>query len=91
MPLHVHSTAGERHDASVVRRIRVVAWAEPQALPRILNPFVLHGLAPRRLVALESEGLLTVRMEIANLEEQRLRIIAEKLRSSFLVTEVQVS
>jgi acetolactate synthase regulatory subunit len=71
-------------------RFDIVARADPQTLIRLLNAFAQRGLRPNRVMATESNGLVTVRIEIPDLSEQQGQIIAEKMRSSFLVETVRV-
>lgn len=71
-------------------RFDIVALADPQTLIRLLNPFAQLGLRPSHVKAVESNGLVTVRIELPDLSEQHGRIIAEKMQSSLLVETVRV-
>ena len=71
-------------------RFDIIARADPQTLPRLLNPFAQIGAMPSRVSAVEASELLTVRIDQPELGEQEARIIAEKMRSSVLVETVRV-
>ena len=71
-------------------RFDIVARADPQTLPRLLNSFAQIGMMPSRVSAVEADDLLTVRIDQPELGEQQARIIAEKMRCSVLVEAVRV-
>lgn len=66
------------------------ARRDPQVLPRVLNFFAQIGEVPRRVVV-EAAAEVTIIIEVAGLGDHQLAIIAEKMRSSFLVTDVEFS
>lgn len=71
-------------------RFDIIARADPQTLPRLLNPFAQIGMVPKRVNAAEADDLLTVRIDQPALGEQQARIIAEKMRGSVLVEAVRL-
>lgn len=71
-------------------RFDLVIRKDPQALIRALNYFAQIGLSPRRVRSVEAEATLSVRIEQPDLPDHQARIIAEKMRSSFLVDAVHV-
>ena len=73
-----------------VGHFTIRAQSDPQTLPRLLNYFAQLGEIPRRVVA-DIDGEVTVAIDVAGLGEHQLEIIAEKMRSSFLVTAVELS
>lgn len=71
-------------------RFTIRARPDPQTLPRLLNYFAQVGEIPRRVVAdIDTEA--TIAIDIVGLSDHQLEIIAEKMRSSFLVTAVELS
>ena len=71
-------------------RFDIVARADPQTLPRLLNPFAQIGVMPSRVSAVGADDLLTVRIVQPGLGEQQARIIAEKMRCAVLVEAVHL-
>lgn len=69
---------------------KVVARDDPQSLIRMLNFFSQVGLTPKRVSAVEANSLIAIRIEQPGLGEHQAHIIAEKMRSSFLVEDVCV-
>lgn len=60
--------------------LRVCADADPGALARILICFQTLNVVPRRVVAeLETRETLRVRIDVTNLTEQQLSLIAAKV------------
>ncbi len=68
----------------------VVAYADPQVLVRIVDYFARLGVMPSRLTAVESGGLVIIRIEQNGLGEDQARLIAEQIRGSALVETVHV-
>jgi hypothetical protein len=66
------------------------ARRDPQVLPRLLNYLAQLGEVPRRVVA-DIDTEVMVAIDVAGLSDHQLEIIAEKMRSSFLVTAVELS
>jgi hypothetical protein len=71
-------------------RFDIIAHADPQTLIRLLNYFAVVGLFPTLVNAVEAGGMVSVRIELADLDEKQARIIAEKMRSSVLAETVSV-
>ena len=71
-------------------RFDIVARADPQVLTRLLNHFAQLGLLPSRVKATEADGLVRMRIEQPDLDEQKARIIAEKIQSSVLVEAIRI-
>lgn len=68
----------------------IVAQADPQTLPRVINYFAQLGLVPRRVSAAVVNGLITMHIEQPGMSEHSARVVAEKMRSAILITAVRV-
>ncbi|WP_155986397.1 hypothetical protein [Novosphingobium resinovorum] len=73
------------------RKFRVLASAEPQALPRLIGLIAQIGLTPTSLCAKATGDLITITIDQSGLNEQQAAVIAEKMRSLVLVLDVQLS
>src|SRR5688500_1307322 len=61
-------------------RLRVHAECDPSTLPRVLANFQNLNILPRRIVAeLSAPDELYVEIDVIDLSEHRLRVIAEKI------------
>lgn len=70
-----------------VLRLRVVAEADSGALLRVLERFHNLGVLPRRVIAeFTSADALSIQVDIAGVEENRMTLIAEKVGQIPLVS-----
>jgi hypothetical protein len=70
-------------------RLRVTAEPDPQALARVLERFQNLNILPRRVVACfpDSQPILHIQVDVAGLTEERLSLIAAKVREATCVLE----
>lgn len=73
-----------------ISRFEVVARPDPQTLARLVNFFAQRGLVPRSVRATENGGLLRVMIEQHGLALHEAGIVADKMRTSWLVEEVRL-
>lgn len=71
-----------------VSRFDVVARRDPQTLARLINYFAQRALIPRMVEAREADGMMLVRIEQEGLSIHEAGIVADKMRSNWLVEEV---
>lgn len=70
-----------------VLRLRVIAEADSGALLRVLERFHNLGVLPRRVIAeFTSADALSIQVDIAGVEENRMTLIAEKVGQIPLVS-----
>ncbi len=71
-----------------VLRLKVVAEADSGALMRVLERFQNLGVLPRRVIAeFTTTDSMSIQVDIAGIEEQRLTLIAAKLGQIPCVTQ----
>jgi hypothetical protein len=67
-------------DSLSVLRLKVVAEADSGALLRVLERFHNLGVLPRRVIAeFTSTDALSIQVDVAGVEENRLTLIAAKI------------
>jgi hypothetical protein len=74
-----------------VHRFSVYALAEAQSLPRLLVPFTQRDLLPRTVEAKVAGDQLTVVIEHCGLAPETAALIAERMRASITVREVELA
>jgi hypothetical protein len=75
-----NGSEGELATASL-RRLRVVAEADPGALARVLARFVNLNVMPRRVIAeLGSPDKMYIQVDVCGLPERSVALIADKVR-----------
>lgn len=72
-------------------RFIVKGDAGPQTLARLVNYIAQLGMTPRRVRADEADGVMTVLIEVAGLGDHQAGIIADKMRTSVLVSAVRLT
>nr|WP_047168033.1 hypothetical protein [Sphingomonas sp. Y57] len=75
-------------DGGTVSRFDIVARPDPQTLARLINYFAQRALIPRFVEARETDGIVRVAIEQPGLSAHEAGIIADKMRSNWLVEEV---
>jgi len=66
-----------------LRRLRVVADADPGALARVLERFQMLNIVPRRVSAeFGTNDILHVQVDVFGLPEEQLALIAGKIRQA---------
>ena len=69
--------------ASTLRRLRVLADADPSALPRVLERFQNLNIVPRRVTAeCGTNELLHIEVDVFDVPEEQLAQIAGKIRQA---------
>jgi len=67
-------------DSVTLFRLRVLAEADSAALMRTLERFQNLGVAPRRVIAeFTSADTMSIQVDVADMDESRLSLIANKL------------
>lgn len=71
-----------------VLRLKVLAEADSGALLRVLERFQNIGVLPRRVIAeFTTTDAMSIQVDVAGIEEQRLTLIAAKLGEIPCVTQ----
>ena len=70
---------------------RVMASADAQVLPRLLNLFAQRDILPTELRALVTGDRLQVSFRVGGLEAAHADLIAEKMRQNVSVTHVELA
>lgn len=78
----------EADSSAPVSRFDVVARPDPQTLARLINYFAQRALIPRMVEARQADGMMFVRIEQEGLSIHEAGIVADKMRSNWLVEEV---
>jgi hypothetical protein len=72
----------------VRRRFRIVAYPDPQTLPRIMGVFAQRSLIPATLAAQLRDGMFHVEAGLDDLDPQAAAIVTAKLCEGVLVASV---
>jgi len=65
------------------RRLQVVADADPGAIARVIERFQNLNIVPRRVTAeLSSNDILHIEVDVCGLSDERLALIAGKIRQA---------
>lgn len=78
-------------DAPLLARFTILAVADPQTVPRLINYFAQLALVPSGIAVRADTDRLAVVIEQYGLEPHQARIIAEKMRTSVLVLGVSLA
>ncbi|MEI9850559.1 MAG: hypothetical protein WDN24_06510 [Sphingomonas sp.] len=70
---------------------RITAQACPQLLCRVIGLFAQQGRVPERVSALRDGAMLSIELEIGDIDPHRAAIIAEKMRAIVTVAHVDAS
>lgn len=87
-PVHAEACG---HADQVRSFFLVVSRADPQAVPRILEHFALRDLTPSRVFVERQGDHLRLEITCDALDRHTSRCIAEKMRSTYLVRDVEHS
>lgn len=82
-----HSTDGD----GVAWRFEIVAWTDPQALPRIIGFFAQFSLTPLYLMVQMEGDTTACTAVVQGLGSHRAEMLSGKLRECFLVRTVQLT
>jgi hypothetical protein len=74
-----------------IMRFEIRAIADPEALPRLVGYVSQLGLVPDCFNAIKVDDFMTVVIEQYGMGDDQAAIIANKMRSSFLIESVRLT
>lgn len=75
-------------DRRPLARYRLQGADDPELIPRVFGQFARRGLVPGFALIRHAEGQVRIQIEATDMDAHGAHILAETLRSQFLIDEV---